>query len=104
MRVNPKDSSCGPANGGRLPANLADAELDHVERMVQYMSRAQAAQLPHSPRGIDGEYWKKRLHKLESTYDLVATQRSRVARLLEILNGADVQSDAAATARNAFAF
>jgi hypothetical protein len=104
MRANPKDPAAARANDGRLPAIFADAELDHVERMVQYMSRAQAAQLPHSPRGIDGEYWKKRLLKLESTYDLVATQRSRVARLLECLNGAGVQSAAAATSRNAFAF
>ncbi|WP_321842845.1 hypothetical protein [Paraburkholderia bannensis] len=90
-----------PKTGNLLPANLADAELDHVERMVQYMNRAQAA---HTPRGIDGEYWKKRLRVLEATYDLVATQRRRVARLFELLEGADqVQVSGATPARSAFA-
>ncbi|HEV3426841.1 MAG TPA: hypothetical protein VG320_03070 [Paraburkholderia sp.] len=88
-----------PGTGGLLPAILADAELDHVERMVQYMSRAQAAR---SPRGIDGEYWKKRLRALEATYDLVATQRQRVARLFELLEGEDQPAGAAAS-RSAFA-
>jgi hypothetical protein len=88
-----------PRTGNLLPAILADAELDHVERMVQYMSRAQASR---TPRGIDGEYWKKRLRALEATYDLVATQRRRVARLFELLEGADQVSGSTAS-RSAFA-
>jgi ferritin len=68
--------------GSLLPASLADAELDHVERMVQYMCRAQGTA---ATRGIDGEYWKKRLRAVEQTYDLVTTQRQRVARLFELL-------------------
>ena len=71
-----------PSAGSLLPASLADTELDHVERMVQYVTRAQDA---HSPRGIDADYWKKRLRVLEQTYDLVATQRQRVTRLFAML-------------------
>ncbi|WP_322060437.1 hypothetical protein [Paraburkholderia sp. J63] len=65
-----------------MPASLADTELDHVERMVQYVTRAQGAS---SPRGIDDDYWKKRLRTLEQTYDLVTAQRHRVAKLFEML-------------------
>lgn len=82
-----------------MPALLADAELDHVERMVQYMSRAQAGR---APRGIDGEYWKKRLRALEATHDLVATQRRRVASLFELLEGAG-QVCGSTAPRSAFA-
>ncbi|WP_043288737.1 hypothetical protein [Paraburkholderia oxyphila] len=71
-----------PNAGSLLPASLADTELDHVERMVQYVTHVQGA---HSPRGIDADYWKKRLRVLEQTYDLVATQRQRVARLFAML-------------------
>jgi hypothetical protein len=88
-----------PRTGSLLPALLADAELDHVERMVQYMNRAQAGR---TPRGIDGEYWKKRLRVLEATHDLVATQRRRVARLLELLERAD-QVCGSTAPRSAFA-
>lgn len=97
MSAIPKPPTQG--TGGLLPAILADAELDHVERMVQYMSRMQAAR---SPRGIDGKYWKKRLRALEATYDLVATQRRRVARLFELLESADQVAGSAAS-RGAFA-
>lgn len=87
-----------PRTGSLLPAILADAELDHVERMVHYTSRVQAAR---PPRGIDGEYWKKRLRALEASYDLVATQRRRVARLFELLEGAD-QASGSTASRSAF--
>ncbi|WP_322045561.1 hypothetical protein [Paraburkholderia sp. J67] len=97
MSAIPKSSL--PRSGSLLPAILADAELDHVERMVQYTSRAQAA---HMPRGIDGEYWKKRLRMLEATYDLVASQRSRVTRLFELLEAGAAQVSAATTAGNVF--
>jgi hypothetical protein len=71
-----------PNTGTLLPAMLADAELNHVERMVQYISRAHGGT---AARGIDREYLKKRLRALEQTYDLVTTQRQRVANLFELL-------------------
>lgn len=71
-----------PTAGSLKPASLADTELDHVERMVQYVTRSQGAS---SPRGIDADYWKKRLRALEQTYDLVTAQRQRVAMLVEML-------------------
>ena len=44
--------------------------------------------------GIDNDYWKKRLCTLEQNYDLVVTQRRRIAKLLALLerngnNGCD---------------
>lgn len=71
-----------PNAGTLLPASLADTELDHIERMIQFVTRTQGA---GSPRGIDAGYWNKRLHALEQTHDLVATQRQRVARLFDML-------------------
>ncbi|CAB3797869.1 hypothetical protein LMG28688_04629 [Paraburkholderia caffeinitolerans] len=71
-----------PNAGNLLPASLADTELDHIERMIQFVTRTQGA---GSPRGIDAGYWNKRLRALEQTYDLVATQRQRMARLFEML-------------------
>ena len=71
-----------PNAASLLPASLADTELDHVERMVQYVTRAQGA---NSPRGIDADYWKKRLRALEQTYELVTTQRQRLAKLFDML-------------------
>lgn len=71
-----------PSAGSLLPASLADTELAHVERMVHYVTRVQGAA---SPRGIDADYWKKRLRTLEATYDLVTTQRQRVATLFAML-------------------
>ncbi|WP_185496774.1 hypothetical protein [Paraburkholderia tropica] len=69
-------------NAGLLPARLADAQLDHVERMVQFLSFATVA---NATRGIDREYCRKRLQTLEQTHDLVASQRSRIAKLLHLL-------------------
>lgn len=71
--------------GGLLPARLADAQLDHVERMVQFLSFAAVA---NATRGIDREYCRKRLQTLEQTHDLVASQRLRIAKLLQLLERA----------------
>jgi hypothetical protein len=67
---------------GLLPAHLADAQLDHVERMIQYCTRPDAGP---TFRGIDHEYWKKRLRTLTETYDLVTPQRQRVMRMFDLL-------------------
>ncbi len=70
---------------GLLPARLADAQLDHVERMLQFLSSAAAGSATH---GIDPEYCRKRLQTLEQTHDLVVSQRLRIARLLQLLERA----------------
>ncbi len=66
---------------GRLPAALADTQLDHVERMVQYYSHHGDAAVS----GFDYAYWRKRLRAVAETYDLVATQRKRIVGLLDRL-------------------
>jgi hypothetical protein len=68
--------------GGLRPASLADSELDHLERMVQHVMRGEAG----STYGkLDHEYWEKRIRALVETHELVATQRQRVIRLLDLL-------------------
>ena len=68
--------------GGRRPASLVDSQLQHLENMVQYVSREDAG----SDRArFDHEYWEKRIRALEETHDLVSSQRHRVSRLLDLL-------------------
>ncbi|NKJ51047.1 hypothetical protein CIC12_30860 [Burkholderia sp. SG-MS1] len=69
-------------SGGRRPANLVDSQLEHLENMVEYVTREGAAHLQH---GFDREYWEKRVRALEETHELIASQRQRTARLLERL-------------------
>ncbi|MGF6880319.1 hypothetical protein [Paraburkholderia sp. MM5477-R1] len=71
-------------DGGLLPASLADAQLDHFERIAQYVTRVNAE---NTFRGLDHEYWERRLGRLAETHDLVAVQRRRVFRLLDLLKG-----------------
>ncbi|MHB9837556.1 hypothetical protein Q8F57_022230 [Paraburkholderia terrae] len=72
-----------PTGVGTLrSASLADVELEHLERMVQYVVRRTE---PDDVSKLDYEYWAKRLRKLAQTYDLVATQRQRVIALLDLL-------------------
>ncbi|QGZ66511.1 hypothetical protein [Paraburkholderia acidisoli] len=72
----------GAKTAGLLPASLADTQLDHVERMVQYLTHNMASAVDV---GFDSDYWRKRLRTLSDTYDLVATQRKRLLGLLDRL-------------------
>ena len=63
-------------------ASLADAELLHLERMVQYVVRRTATD---NVSALDYEYWARRLRKLAQTYDLVTRQRQQVIALLDLL-------------------
>jgi hypothetical protein len=65
-----------------LPAQLADAHLDHLDRLVQRLLRADDER---DCRGINHEYCGKRLRLLAETYDLVLSQRHRVLTLLDLL-------------------
>jgi hypothetical protein len=78
-RTNPTTAM---AARGLLPARLADAQIDHMERMVQYWTRAHAGL---ASRGIDHDYWKNRLRALGETYDLVASQRQRLDAMVAML-------------------
>jgi len=72
-----------PADVGTLrSASLADVELDHLERMVQYVTRRTETD---DVSKLDFEYWDRRLRKLAQTHDLVTTQRQRVIALLDLL-------------------
>lgn len=72
----------GEKSPGLLPASLADTQLDHVERMVQYLTHNMANA---EDVGFDYAYWRKRLRALSDTYDLVVTQRRRIVGLLDRL-------------------
>jgi hypothetical protein len=68
--------------GELLPARLADSQLDHFERMVQLVTRADASSASDQ---FDHEYWEKRIRALVKTHDLVTTQRRRVIVMLDLL-------------------
>jgi hypothetical protein len=71
-----------PSPGNLLPASLADRQLDHIERMVRSVARANSAGAVH---GMDRQYWESRLRALVSESALVAAQQHRVQRLLQDL-------------------
>jgi hypothetical protein len=71
-----------PNPGNLLPASLADRQLDHIERMVRSVARANSVGPVH---GMDQEYWESRLRALMNESDLVAVQQHRVQRLLQDL-------------------
>jgi hypothetical protein len=65
------------------PARAADAQLDHLEHMITAFSKSG----DKSPLGcLDQAYWRKRLAALSDESDLVATQRARVIRLLDLID------------------
>ncbi|SAL59635.1 hypothetical protein AWB66_03357 [Caballeronia telluris] len=65
-----------------LPSNLADSELDHLERVIESFARSNK---PHMLGWLDDDYWQKRVRTLAKENDLVAAQRQRVLRLLDLL-------------------
>jgi hypothetical protein len=77
-----------PKTTGLLPATLADTQLDHVERMVQYFTHHDDATVS----GFDYAYWRKRLRAVAETYDLVASQRKRIVGLLDHLEREAIMS------------
>ena len=73
--------------GGLRPASLVDSQLEHLENMVQYVARGDAAGMLVP---LDHEYWEKRIRALDETHELLASQRKRVIKLLDLL-GSDAQ-------------
>ncbi|HZZ02365.1 hypothetical protein [Paraburkholderia sp.] len=76
-----------PALRGRRSANLVDSQLEHLESMVQYVTRGDAVSVLVT---LDHEYWEKRVRTLEETHELIASQRKRVIKLLDQL-GSEAQ-------------
>ncbi|RDJ99522.1 hypothetical protein [Paraburkholderia lacunae] len=68
--------------GGRLPASLVDSQLEHLESMVQYLTRGDA---DSALDRLDHEYWERRIRALQETHDLIASQQRRVSKLLDRL-------------------
>lgn len=68
--------------GGLHPASLADSQLRHIEKMVEYVTRRSASGARHA---LDHEYWEQRIRALETTYELIVSQRQRIATLRERL-------------------
>lgn len=85
--MNGTNSQPTAQHGGRRPASLVDSQLEHLEKMVQYVARGDAvsALVP-----LDHAYWEKRIRALEETHELIASQRKRVIKLLEQL-GSEAQ-------------
>jgi hypothetical protein len=68
--------------GGRRPASLVDSQLEHLENMVEYVTRGDASSGFYP---FDHQYWEKRIRALEETHELIASQRRRVTKLLDRL-------------------
>jgi hypothetical protein len=81
LKKAPSPNTDNPGN--LLPASLADRQLDHIERMVRSVVRANPGGPVH---GMDHEYWETRLRALADASDLVAVQQHRVQRLLHDLS------------------
>ncbi|CAE6738239.1 hypothetical protein R75461_02874 [Paraburkholderia nemoris] len=73
--------------GGLRPASLVDSQLEHLENMIQYVTRGDAVSVLVP---LDHEYWEKRIRALEETHELLASQRKRVIKLLGLL-GSEAQ-------------
>lgn len=67
---------------GRRPASLVDGQLQHLESMVEHLTRGGALEGVHP---LDHDYWEKRIRVLEETHELIASQRQRVTKLIERL-------------------
>ncbi|MEX3634423.1 hypothetical protein [Paraburkholderia sp. BR14320] len=67
--------------GGRLPAKFADSHLQHLESVLGYATRKRATQSGE----LDHVYWERRIRALEDTHHLVDSQRSRIAKLRDLL-------------------
>jgi hypothetical protein len=71
---------------GRHPSSTVDSQLAHLENVVGYMAQWDAA--PGAQQVFDHGYWEKRIRQLESSYELLGSQRLRAAKLIERLGRA----------------
>ncbi|MFP3566291.1 hypothetical protein SB772_19040 [Paraburkholderia sp. SIMBA_030] len=80
--MNGTNNQPGAGRGGRRPASMVDSQLEHLEGMIQYLTRGDA---DSAGQRLHREYWEKRIRALEETHDLVAIQRRRIITLLDRL-------------------
>ncbi|WP_257030643.1 hypothetical protein [Paraburkholderia bryophila] len=65
--------------GGLRPSSLVDSQLQHLESVVEFVTRGDASGAQHT---LDHEYWEKRIRALEETHELINSQRQRITKLL----------------------
>jgi len=76
---NPTQLGAVASRAKACPSRLADAELDHLEKVVRLMARAD----PYTPiHGLDIAYWRRRVALIESSFELLPIQRSRMKALM----------------------
>ena len=79
---NPTQLGAVVSRAKARPSRLADAELDHLEKVVRLMARADTHTSIH---GLDIAYWRRRVALIESSFELLPIQRSRMKALLASL-------------------
>ena len=79
---NPTQLGAVVSRAKARPSRLADAELDHLEKVVRLMARADTYTPIH---GLDIAYWRRRVALIESSFELLPIQRSRMKALLASL-------------------
>jgi hypothetical protein len=94
MRKPKSLQASAAARASLKPARAADAQLDHLEHMITAFAKSN----DRAPLGcLDQSYWRRRLGTLADESDLVATQRARVLRLLDLLDRSDASEQTAST-------
>ncbi|MDR5745826.1 MULTISPECIES: hypothetical protein [Caballeronia] len=89
------DATTVPAFRQRRPAQLAEGELKHLERIL-----ASFVEGSTSSDRLPARYWNMRISQLDEDYDLVPSQSHRVASLQRKLALLDQALDTAADAQD----
>ncbi|WP_250516236.1 hypothetical protein [Caballeronia sp. INDeC2] len=84
-----------PAFRQRRPAQLAEGELRHLEKILASVVEGSTA-----ADRLPAKYWDMRISQLDADYDLVPSQSHRVASLQRKLALLDSALDTAANAQD----
>jgi hypothetical protein len=80
---NPRQLRAAVSRPKARPSRLADTELDHLEKIIWLMAQSD----PYTPtHGLDMAYWRRRVALIESSFELLPIQRSRMTALLALLD------------------
>jgi hypothetical protein len=96
-------AAAGHDGAKKLPARLADRELSHLQAVLSSASRQFALT---AVRGLDLVYWTARVASIDTQYELLTSQKQRLASLSRLLAalapaGDTASEDGAPTARMA---
>ena len=75
---NPTQLGAMASRAKARPSRLADTELDHLEKVVRLMAWPDTYTPIH---GLDIAYWRRRVALIESLFELLPIQRSRITAL-----------------------